>query len=259
MEELNGKNNPRIKEAQKLLDRKERKAAGKFLLEGARLCCDAAYNGVKIETLFITAQAAGRYPDEFALLSSKARNSFYVSEENAAKLSDTDNSQNIFCVCEKKEETPVINAGGMYVLLDNIQTPDNLGAIVRTAEALGADGLIVCSGCDVYSPKAMRAAMGALLRFPVITGMNAPEAVRLCREKGMRVFAAVPDRSAEDISAADKKGGAVIVIGNEGNGVGSETLSECTGAVTIPMKGKAESLNAAAAAAIAVWEFMKER
>lgn len=259
MEILTGKNNPQIREAQKLLDKKERNASGKFIIEGARLCKDAAENGTEIEKLFITPEAAAKYAAEFDTVSARAEKVYYIGEENAAKLSDTKNSQNVFCVCRKNELHPVIRQSGMYVLLDNIQNPDNLGAAVRTAEALGADGLIVCGGCDIYSPKALRASMGALIRFPVIADADAGEILRECKEKGMRVFATVPDSSAQDITKADKTGGAVLVIGNEGNGVSEEVLSMSTDRITIPMKGKAESLNAAAATAIAVWEFMKER
>lgn len=256
---LNGKNNPQIKEAQKLLDRRERKKSGRFLLEGARLCEDAALNGIAVEKAFFTEEAAGKYESVFALMQRKADEVFLIGEENARRLADTENSQNVFAVCRKKEGVPALDPAGMYVLLDNVQNPDNLGAVVRTAEAFGADGLIVCSGCDVYSPKALRASMGALLRFPVIAKASAAEAAAECAAAGMRVFATVPDRTAKDITRADKSGGAVLVIGNEGSGVSEEVLALCTEKITIPMKGKAESLNAAAAAAVSVWEFMKER
>ena len=259
MEILSGRNNPQIKEAQKLLDKKERKITGRYILEGARLCKDAAENGTEIEKLFITEGAAEKYGSEYDIISRAAERVYFISEDNAVKLSDTKNSQNIFCICIKKENHLEIKKDGMYLLLDNIQNPDNLGAAVRTAEALGADGLILNSGCDIYSPKALRASMGALIRFPVMICDEAVSFIAKCVSDGMRVFATVPDSSADDITKTDKSGGAVLVIGNEGNGVSDEVLKACTDRITIPMKGKAESLNAAAATAISVWEFMKDR
>lgn len=259
MEILSSKNNPQVKLAQKLLDKKERNNTGLFLTEGARLCSDAAENGTDIETLFITEKAAEKYRAEYEIISRKAGRVYLISEDIAAKLSDTKNSQNVFCVCKKRENRLEIKPDGMYILLDNIQNPDNLGAAVRTAEALGADGLILNSGCDIYSPKALRASMGALLRFPVAVTENVVSLIEDCRKNNMKVFATVPDASARDITKTDKTGGAVLVIGNEGNGVSEEVLEACSHLITIPMKGKAESLNAAAATAISVWEFMKDR
>lgn len=253
MERLTSKNNPRVKATAALLDRRERKKTGLFLLEGARLCADAADNGVVIETLLLTDKAVDKYPEEFALVRGVARDVFLLSEEAAEKLSDTANSQHFFCVCQRKTAALSIDPQGLYVYLDGVQNPDNLGAVSRTAEALGFTGLIVGAGCDPYSPKALRASMGALLRFPVTAVADGGAWLRACREKGLRVLATVPDPSAEDITKLQLTSGAALVIGNEGSGVSDETLSLCTDRVTIPMAGKAESLNAAAAAAIAMF------
>lgn len=253
MELLTSKNNPRVKAAAALLDRRERKKTGLFLLEGARLCADAADNGVIIETLLLTQKAADKYAAEFERVRETARAAFFLSEEAAEKLSDTQNSQHFFCVCQRKTADLSIDPRGLYVFLDGVQNPDNLGAVSRTAEALGFTGLIVGAGCDPCSPKALRSSMGALLRFPVTAVADGGAWLGECREKGLRVLATVPDPSAEDITRLRLTSGAVLVIGNEGSGVSDETLSLCTDRVTIPMAGKAESLNAAAAAAIAMF------
>lgn len=259
MEILTSRNNPTVKSASALKEASERRKSGLFLLEGARLCSDAALNGIEIAEFFVTEKAAAKYVKEFNLLREKAEKSFFVSESVAEKLSDTKNSQQFFAVCREKKLSPEIDFSGMYVLTDNIQNPDNLGAIVRTAEALGADGLIINSGCDIYSPKALRASMGALLRFPVIKAVDSLTLLTLLRENGMKIFGSVVESSADSVITASKNGGSVLVIGNEGNGVSDEILSLCTQKITIPMKGKAESLNASAAATILIWEFMKER
>lgn len=258
MEIITSKTNPRVKSAAALLDRRERKKTGLFLLEGARLCADAAGNGVTVETLFVTQEAAVKYAAECDVISRAANSAYCVSDAVAEKLSDTLHPQGVFCVCRMPQTVPSVDPDGLYVFLDNIQNPDNLGAISRTAEALGFAGLIVSAGCDIYSPKALRASMGALLRFPVIVAADGAALLRECAEKGMRLLATVPDRDAEDITKVTLSSGAVLVVGNEGSGVSDETLALCADRVTIPMAGRAESLNAAAAAAIAMWEIKRK-
>lgn len=259
MENITSRQNPLIKDISKLKSAAERRSTGLFLLEGARLCADAALCGNEIASFFVTHEAASKYKKEFLLLEEKAEKSFFISDSVAEKLSDTKNSQQFFAVCRENKSSRGMNYGGMYVFTDNIQNPDNLGAIVRTCEALGADGIIVNSGCDIYSPKAQRAAMGALLRFPVIKTDSPENFLTELKNNGMKIFASVVDSDADSVSLADKTEGCVLIIGNEGNGVSEKILSVCTDRITIPMKGKAESLNAAAAATILIWEFMKER
>lgn len=259
MEELTSRNNPTVKSAAALKESKERRKAGRFLLEGARLCKDAALNGITINQFFVTSKAKEKYPEEATLLENKAEKIFLIPESVAEKLSDTKNSQGFFAVCEDSAASHGIKPTGMYVFTDNVQNPDNLGAIVRTAEAMGADGLIVSSGCDIYSPKALRASMGALLRFPVIKTDEPHMLLSECKKQGMRIFASVVTSDAESLVACDKSGGCVLIIGNEGNGISDEILAASDIRITIPMKGKAESLNASAAATVLIWEFMKTR
>lgn len=259
MENITSRQNPCIKAAAKLKDAGERRRTGLFILEGARLCADAAQAGNEIVEFYVTEAAAGKYKKEFTLLSEKAEKSFFISEEVAQKLSDTKNSQQFFAVCREKKLSEDIDTDGMYVFTDNVQNPDNLGAIARTCEALGADGIIVSAGCDIYSPKAQRASMGALLRFPVIRTTDGASLLSQLKNSNMKIFASVVQPDAKSITEADKSGGCVLVIGNEGNGVSAETLCLCSEKITIPMKGKAESLNAAAAATVLIWEFMKDR
>ena len=257
MEQITSRNNPSIKAAAALKESSERRRTGLFLLEGARLCYDAAVNGNYITEFFVTEEAAEKYPREFSLLLEKAEKSCFITDNVSDKLSDTKNSQQFFCVCREKKQAPEISFDGTYIFLDNIQNPDNLGAVVRTAEAFGADGLIINSGCDIYSPKAQRAAMGALLRFPVIRTSDAPSLLSLCKEKGMSVYGSVVTSDAESVLSPRKNGGQILIIGNEGRGISDEILSCCTHRITIPMKGKAESLNASASAAVLIWEFTK--
>ena len=259
MEQITSRTNPRIKAAAALLQGAARKESGLFLAEGARLCADAAEHGVAIETCFFTAQALEKYPRQTALLQKTAGCCFEIAESVAGRLADTAHPQGIFAVCRKPERRLTVDPAGFYVVTDDVQNPDNLGAIARTAEAFGAGGLFVAGGCDPYGPKALRASMGATLRFPVCPVPSAAGQARILREAGLQVFAAALTAEALDLRNVKKTGGAAVVIGNEGNGVSSETLAACSGCVIIPMAGKAESLNAAAAAAVLLWEFTKDR
>ena len=137
-------------------------------------------------------------------------------------------------------------------VIDSVQNPNNLGAVIRTAEALGIDGIIISGGCDIYNPKALRASMGSVFRMPVTVAKSLPQKIEECKKLGIRTFASVVSGDATDFS----KGG-ICVIGNEGNGVSVETQNACDEKVTIVMKGRAESLNAAEASSIIMWEMTK--
>ena len=257
--EITSRTNEKIKRAVKLSQSaKYRREEGEFFLQGLRLCFDAYLTGLKPRQLFYTSEAMAKHPDEISAMEKAAGESCLITEEVAEKLSDTDNNQGIFALYGKTEKRAEFDYKGKYVFLEEIQNPQNLGAVIRTAEALGVSGAVLCRCCDIYNPKALRAAMGSTLRLPVFETENAPEFLLDRKQKGMKILAAVPDSSAADISETDFGGGCIAVIGNEGNGVSDEVKSLCL-PVTIPMPGGAESLNAFAAATITIWEMTKGR
>lgn len=254
---LTGRTNERIKLC--LAVRKTAKARrenGLFFLEGARLCADAAADGTVVSLCLYTDKAAQKYPDRLQTILSAAKQAFRITEDLAAYLSETQSPQGIFCLCALRQLQTQMDAGGKYLALSFVQNPDNLGAVARTAEALGITGLIVENGCDIYNPKAQRAAMGSLLRLPIVQTQDLRALLRDCRAKGMRVYASTPDSCAVKITDADFSGGVVCVVGNEGNGVRDELLQDCE-CITIPMAGRAESFNAAAASSILLWEMVR--
>lgn len=260
-ETITSKNNDRIKYAIKLRDKDNfRKNEGLFFLEGARLCYDAAISGVEIRDVFVTEQAVSKYEDYINTVIEVAQRSFLISREVAEKLGDTQSTQGVFCLCkmlDKNANIGKIKYNGKYIALECVSNPSNFGAVVRTAEAMGLDGVIVSGGCDIYNPKSQRAAMGSLYRLSVVETDDLPSVLKELSEKGMHIYAGVPDDSVTKITEADMTGGVVCIIGNEGNGITDETLSSATQLVTIPMKGRAESLNAASAASIMIWEMMR--
>lgn len=140
-----------------------RRETGLFALEGARLCSDVAKTGIEIKTAFFTKEALEKYPDYISAVAEKAEQAFEIPHELAGTLSDTREAQGVFCICVKRKEAELetIDPKGTYIALDNMQDPSNLGAVLRTAEAFGMSGVIVGGGCDIYNPKALRAAMGS--------------------------------------------------------------------------------------------------
>ena len=255
---IQSRTNAKIKDGCRLTtSAKYRREQGLFTLEGLRLCADAAQSGCQVQTLFLTADAEEKGGERLKILLKNAQEIYTVTEEVAEKLSDTVSSQGVFAILQMLPETALaIQKGGKYVVLDTVQNPQNLGAIARTAEAFGVNGLIVGGGCDRYNPKALRASMGSLLRLPVFETEDLAATVREIG-KTVPTFATVPDCTAESICAQDFSGGAAAIIGNEGNGVREAVLSAAQKRVTIPMRGNAESLNAAAAATVTLWEMMK--
>ena len=251
--------NEKIKYAVKIASSSsKRKEDGVFFLEGLRLCRDAAITGIKIRTAFFTDKAFEKNQEDVLFISEKADASFLVSQAVADKMSLTENSQGFYCLCEHSWvlSEKDIDPSGKYIALENVRDPSNLGAICRTAEALGIKGAILSGCCDRFSPKSQRAAMGSLLRLAVIECDNLPESLLSLKEKGMKLYATTPDENASKITESDMTGGVICVIGNEANGVTDETFAVCE-KLTIPMLGRAESLNASMAAAITMWEMVR--
>lgn len=240
-----------------------RREEGAFTAEGARLCADAAASGLKIRRLLVTAEADAKYAKYLEVIRRSSPEESRVAPSVANTLSGTKNPQGVFCVCSMPEETPDVPAlpvESRLLILEDLQDPANLGAVLRTAEALGLSGAVLCGDCcDPFSPKSLRAGMGAAFRLPLHSRRDAAEAVRRLNRAGCRTFAAVPSSSAVPVTQADFSAPCAVVIGNEGNGLTAETESACAMRITIPMLGRAESLNAASSAAILMWEMMRQK
>lgn len=258
MEKITSKGNELIKSVKKLLtSSNERKAQGLFVLEGARLVFDALNSFFSIKYFFITSQAYDKYKNEADFMLAKAQYSFFITNEIADKLSETKNTQGVFAVCEIKDSGGSLDDCSKLILLDNVSDPGNVGTIIRTAEALGIDGVVVSGGCDMYNPKVLRASMGSILRLKVFAADDSCDMISRLKSKDFKVYATVPDSNAESISSINFDGKAVCVIGNEANGISDDVKAVCDESVTIRMLGNAESLNASVAAAITMWEMLR--
>lgn len=250
------RDNPLLKQIAKLQQSgRFRREAGLSVLEGVRLCLDAAESGCRFQKLVVSRSAYEALPD-VASLAAASEECFVLEDALFSKISDTVSPQGVLCVFVPPAIQPQIRAGGRYVALERLQDPANLGAISRTAEALGINGLILSEdACDPFSPKSLRASMGALLRLPVLRPSGFLE---FLREVSMPLYACVVDRSAMPVANADFSRGAVTLIGNEARGLSAAALAASDALITIPMAGRAESLNAAVAASIVMWEMVRK-
>lgn len=258
MREITSVENPKIKLYKKLSESKKcRRENGLFTLEGTRLITDAAAENAGLRSVFITKAYFEKYggASEFAADTEV----FLIPDELGKRISSTDNAQGIFAVCRTLDKPPVsdiIKSGGRYVLLHNIQDPGNLGTIIRTADAVGADGVFLAECCDLYNPKTVRSTMGSLFRVNA-SETSFDEVFPLFGQRGIPTFAAVVDGNAVSLTDCDFSRGGAVLIGNEGNGLPREISEICDTRLTIKMRGNVNSLNAAAAAGIIMWELTK--
>lgn len=251
---VTSRENPLIKDVFKLKSSaKQRQKQGEFVVEGLRICNDLADNGVGFNTLIFSENFFKKNEIVAENLSKNAKETIVVPEFVFEKIADTDNPQGIMAVVKMIEKTEEIDKNGRYIALENLSDPTNLGAISRTAEALGISGIIISkNSCDPYSPKVIRASMGTILRLPLIITEDFTDCLK---NSELKLYACVV-RGGESISNINFQNGSAVLIGNEANGLTAETVELCE-KVTIKMSGKAESLNASVAAAIAMWELIK--
>ncbi len=261
---VTSKDNQWVKEWRRLNDSaKYRRETGLFAIEGARLCGDAMRSGVTLKAVLYTSSALAVYGNVVEPLLASADAVLEISPELSRHMSDTINPQGVFCIAKMLDNSLIIdkiNIIGTYSALEDVQDPGNVGTVIRTAEALGIDGILLSDGCcDIYNPKVLRASMGGVFRLPLMRVGDMAQTVTALQDKGMTAFACVVDATATPITKAEMGQGSVTVIGNEGNGLRAETVAACRQSVTIPMTGRAESLNASMAAGIILWEMCRNK
>lgn len=187
-----------------------------------------------------------------------------MEEKLFEKLSQTQASQGIVAIVEKKvmEEGDFLKQiqtkSGNVVLLDRLQDPGNIGTILRTADAAGYSGLMTIKGtADLYAPKIVRAAAGSLFRMPVFAADSAEQAVSLLKAAGKTILATGFDTKFcyYDVNMEKNIG---LIIGNEGNGISAELMDMAHQVIRIPMDGNIDSLNAAVAAGILMYESVRK-
>lgn len=256
-ERITSRKNPAVIEAAKLSDRKYREASGSFAFEGIKLFEEAINAGADIKSVFVTDAAAEKYA--YVIERSGAERILSVTDEVLSKLTSENAPQGIFAVAGYFA-APKKRAGDscFAVVLDGVADTGNLGTVIRTADAFGAAGVYIGNdGADIYNPKTVRSAMGSIFRVPA-ERCDAKKAVEKLKADGYKVYASMLSDGAKDVRDTDMSGKIAFVVGNEGHGVSPRVAAACDGAVIIPMSGGAQSLNAAVAAAVLMWEVSRK-
>ncbi len=258
MKEITSKDNKLIKYISKLqTSSKFRREEKCFVAEGLRVCVEAALSGAQVLTVLLTENALTKHSEVLKPLLENCKDVYITSDKAMAAACDTQTPQGVICVIKTLDNNIDLDTiNNKYILAENVQDPSNLGTILRTADALGLSGVIMTKDCcDVYSPKVCRGAMGALYRVPFMIVDNAPDFISEFNKTGTSYAAVV--RDAQVVTDSNFDGKCLVAIGNEGNGLTDACVDTCTKRITIPMNGNAESLNAAIAAGILMWEMIK--
>ncbi len=243
--------NPLLARVRRLNSRRAfRRTENAFAAEGPKLLAEALRWGAGLESVIA---APGVPLPELPAGVRVAE----VPDGLLASVADTESPQGIVFICKGYSlAVPRRLRGKRWLLLDGVQDPGNVGTVWRTADAFGADGLILCNGCaDPWSPKTVRATMGAVFRLPLYEGTLSETAGKLS-EAGIPLYAAALREDTSDVRAISLEKAAVI-IGSEGRGVSREALALCERTVKIPMSDRCESLNAAVAASVVLWEMAR--
>lgn len=246
------------KEIRALQRRKERESLGRFLAEGVRVVEDLLESDLRV-VLVVASSSLGDTRRGRALLDAASGAGVpvrTVEDSEMDRLADTLTPQGVLAVAEVPTlSLDALDAGatGVVLMLDAVQDPGNFGTLVRSAEALGATGVVALPGTvDPWNPKAVRASAGSAFRIPVIPA-SWEAAAGWLRSHGYEIVAAA--------SGGEPFGGSggkvALVVGNEGAGVSERVLSDVDRTVGIPLRGRAESLNVAAAAAILMYELTR--
>ena len=259
---ISSKDNKFIKLAASLSEKKYRDQLGLYLIEGPNTVLEACMHGGRPRFIFIRAGADSEELDRIVRLAEANASAVYeLTGDVYAKAAQTDSPQGVLAVMEKhvfgSEEFFDAVGKRNILVLDRIQDPGNMGTLIRTAEAMGFGGVLILKGSvDVYAPKVVRAAAGSLLRLPIYFAADAPHALKMLSEHGKHVYSAVM-RSENTCNTCDLAENSAIIIGNEGGGV-SEDFLRATDPISIPMHGETESLNAALAGAMLMYESLRQ-
>ena len=234
---ITSRTNDRVKAARSLQDAKTRRETGLHLIEGDKLVRDAIENGARVRTVFQTE----------AVPAFSGVETVFVSESVLDAIASAKTPQHLCAVVETPScRCPETYPAGLLIVLDRLQDPGNLGTIVRTADALGACGVLMSPDCaDPFSTKALRAAMGSTYHLPLYIGALEKELPKLSAQGFTCICGHL--RGGETLPEVTKR--TALVVGSEGQGVSEQTAAQCT-LYRMPMRGRAESLNAAVFAAL---------
>lgn len=248
MEHITSRKNPQIQRIRALgRSRRDREGAGLFVLDGDKLLREALQFSAPVETVLWTDAAAFALPDGVRQLT--------APRELVEYASPLEHSPGPVFTIRLPERTLPERLDHLLVL-ENVQDPGNVGTVIRTANALGFEAVALVGACaDLYSPKTARATMGAIFRQSVFN-CSMEELDALLRRSELPLYGAALTDAARDVRAVPLKR-AAVAVGSEGQGLSAAFLERCDGEIIIPMRPDSESLNAAVAASILMWEIAR--
>ena len=255
---ITSKDNEFIKHLKKLKEKKYREEYGEFIVEGSKMIQEAIVENANIKQIVICDDSKEQYSFSKEFLYEIAKyDCVYVSEKVFSGITDVITPQGILAVIDKKSENCEIDySSDLFLVLDNIQDPGNMGTILRTADSINLKQIIVSKGtADPYNPKVVRSTMGAIFRVKVIEKDSLVNVVKEMKKHRIKTYATSLSTETTIYDVDFKK--SAIIIGNEANGVSKEILEIADNKIRIPMPGKAESLNAAVATGIILYEAIK--
>ena len=263
---LENPRSPRIRGVAKLARRATRAETGLFLLEGPQSVAEAlSFRPELVVELYATPTALERYPAIAAAAVDAGVDVEFVTEQVLDAMADTVTPQGIIAVCDQfpmSAKDILLRASkaqkpGLVAILEEVRDPGNAGTIIRAADAAGADGVIFSGrSVDLYNPKVVRASTGSIFHLPVAVGAELSTVLERARSAGLQIIAA--DIKGEDLLAARQNGvlerPTAWLFGNEARGLSDEQLAAADHVITVPIYGRAESMNLATAASVCLYE-----
>ncbi len=254
------RDNARIVAARRLRERKHRERLGRFLIEGPRVLAEAlASSAPVLEVFYLWGETAAAVDDVVATAVDRGIACIPVTANVIQALATTETPQGVVGVCVDADADLSAVPAGLVPVLVEVQDPGNLGTVLRSADAAGAAGVVLTvASVDLYNPKVVRSSAGSLFHLPVARDVRPDEAITALRGRGFRVLAA--DTGGEvPVHRADLTGAVAVLFGNEAHGLAPEVLALADARIRIPIRGRAESLNLAAAATIVLFEAARQR
>lgn len=254
---ITSSNNPQLKTISQLNKKaKLRREQGLYVVEGWKMYLEAPKN--EIEKVYVSEHFLDKHPE----ILKEQPHCEVVQDKIFTAVSDTQTPQGILCIMRQKKrnlEDILKKENPFLVFLEDLQDPGNVGTIIRTAEGAGVDGVIMTKNCvDIYNPKTIRSTMGSIYRVPFFVVDAVDEVLKELQVHKIKTYAAHL-AGENDYDCEDYTTGTAILIGNEGNGLSDELSGRADCLVKIPMCGQLESLNAAMAAGIFMYEAARQR
>jgi TrmH family RNA methyltransferase len=258
-QEITSLTNPKIKQWSQLLTKRGREGQGKFILEGMHLVQEALQAQLELEVILYSLEKG--YPTELLERSELPCEAIGVSEAVLAKCSDTQTPQGVMAIAVKPDwstQQVLEQPNALVVVVDGVQDPGNLGTIIRSADAVGATGVVLGRGTvDVYNPKTIRSTMGSLFHLPIME-CDLNELLPLVKKHQIQLVS-TSLQAEQSCYELDMTGSTWMIVGNEGSGVNADLQQYVSKQIIIPMRGQAESLNVAMASTVLLFEAARQR